>query len=158
MEEKKNLFDYLGQIFMLFGITIFILNILCILFGESAGEMTGANMFSLGKEGLSIATMMQFFSVMIWITLERFLFFTDAVIKNMGIAFRTAGMVLSVLVTIAIYVILCNWFPADEWQPWIMFFICFVICFCVSLIIIVLKEKTENKKMEEALARLKEDK
>ena len=158
MEEKKTILDYIGQIFMLFGLTIFILNIFCMVFGESAKELSGSNMFSMGREGLSVATMMQFFSVMIWITLARFLFFTDTIIKNMRLVFRTVGMVISVIITIAIYVILCNWFPIDEWQPWVMFFVCFAISFCISLTVTVLKERTENRKMEEALARLKEDK
>lgn len=157
MEDRKTIFDYIGQIFTIFGLTILILNIFCILFGESAGKAAGSSMFSLGKEGISVATMLQFFTVAIWVTLARFLFFTDIVIKNMRIVYRTFGMVTAILGIIAAYVVLFNWFPVDEWLPWVMFFICFLICFGISLMITSLKERMENRKMEEALARLKHE-
>ena len=55
MEKRRTLFDYLGQVFMLFGWIIFILNIFCRIFGESARGYS--TMFVLGNEGLSVDIM-----------------------------------------------------------------------------------------------------
>lgn len=154
MEERKTIFHYLGQIFMIYGITLAILNILCMFFGESAKEYSA--IFSLGCEGVSIPIMVQFVVLSAIIVILRFLFFTDAVIKNMSVTARTICMILLVLVTISIFIIMFDWFPADKWQPWGMFFVCFAFSFVVSTWLSVSMEKAENKKMEEALKRLKQ--
>lgn len=155
MEEKKTIFDYLGQVFLLYGIMIIIMNVFCVLFGESAKEMS--TMFALGGKGLSVETMMQYFVVAIFATFARFLFFTDIVIKKMSVPIRTLLMVMSIIGLIVFFIITCGWFPADMPLPWIMFILCFSICFGTSLLVMALKEKAENTKMEEALKRIKEE-
>ena len=154
MEERKTIFDYVGMVFNTFGFSIVILNIFCFLFGEEAKEFS--NMFSMGKEGLSTDTMMQFFFVSALIVFIRFLFFTDKVIKNMSVVVRTLWMVLSSIGIVIFFILHFGWFPADQWLPWIMFIVSFGICFVVSTIITVFREKTENRKMEDALAKLKQ--
>lgn len=154
MEERKTIFDYIGQVFFIFGFSMAVLNIFCLLFGEDAKEFS--SMFSLGKEGLSITTMAQYFVVSILIVMARFLFFTDVVIKNMRVAVRTFCMLMSVIGIIVLFIICFDWFPAHMFLPWFMFFVCFGICFAGSLAVTVLREKAENKKMEEALAKLKQ--
>ncbi len=154
MEEKKTIFDYVGMVFTTFGFTIVILTLLCFLFGEDAKEIS--SMFSLGKEGLSIAIMTQYLMVSVLIVALRFLFFTDVVIKNMSVTVRTLCMLLSVIGIIVFFIIRFGWFPIDMWIPWFMFIVCFGICFVVSTMIAVLKERAENRKMEEALTRLKQ--
>lgn len=154
MKEKKTIFDYVGMVFTTFGFSVVVLNIFCLLFGEHARDFS--SMFSMGKEGLSVATMMQFFAAAVLIVLLRFLFFTDMVIKNMPVVLRTLCMVLSAIGIIVIFILRFGWFPADQWLPWLMFFISFGICFSVSALVAVLREKAENKKMEAALTRLKQ--
>lgn len=154
MEERKTVFDYLGQIFMIYGITITVLNIFCLLFGESAKELS--TMFSLGSNGLRVSTMAQFLGVSVIVVVLRFVFFTDVVIKNMSVAVRTICMVILVLLTISIFILIFDWFPVHMWQPWAMFFLCFGICFIISMAVTVVKEKAENRKMEEALKRIKD--
>lgn len=155
MEERKTVFDYLGQIFMIYGITITVLNIFCLLFGESAKELS--TMFSLGSNGLRVSTMAQFLGVSVIVVVLRFVFFTDVVIKNMSVAVRTICMVILVLLTISIFILIFDWFPVHMWQPWAMFFLCFGICFIISMAVTVVKEKAENRKMEEALKRIKQE-
>lgn len=65
-------------------------------------------------------------------------------------------MLTAVVAIIAVFVTAFHWFPADMWQPWVMFFICFGISFLGSYIVMMIREKVENKRMEEALQRLKE--
>ena len=154
MEKRKTIFDYAGQVFIIFGFSIAVLNLLCILVGEHAQDVSG--IYSMGKEGLSTATMVQFFGVSICITGLRFLFFTDKIISRMSITVRTVCMLLSIIVLIVLCVLMFGWFPVDMWQPWTGFFVTFGLCFLGSMTITHLKEKTENRKMEEALQRLKE--
>lgn len=156
MEKRRTLFDYLGQVFMLFGWIIFILNIFCRIFGESARGYS--TMFVLGNEGLSVDIMLQFFFVAVSIVIIRYLFFTDAIIKALSITKRTIGMIISTMSIITTFIITFHWFPIDQWQPWALFFLCFIISFFFSVLIITWKERIENKKMEEALKKLKESK
>lgn len=65
-------------------------------------------------------------------------------------------MFLSIIAVIAFFIFRFDWFPVMMWQPWVMFFVCFGICAGVSVALSVLKEKSENRKMQEALERLKE--
>lgn len=155
MEEKRTVFGYLAEVFMIFGITILILNMLCLLFGPTEQDIS--SMFRLGNKGLSVWTVLQFFLVSIGITFLRFLFFTDQIIKKMSVVWRTVFMVLSILVLITGFILCCDWFPADMWEAWAMFLLCFAISFAVSTGIMVLKERAENRQMEEALKRLQEE-
>ena len=95
MEDRKTLFDYAGQVFIIFGFSIVVLNLFCTLVGEYAQNVS--SIYSMGKEGLSTATMMQFLGVSVCITGLRFLFFTDKVIREMSITVRTVSMLLSII-------------------------------------------------------------
>lgn len=153
MDERKTIFDYLGQTFMIFGITMTILCVFCLLFGKSAQEYS--SMFALGNKGISVGIMMQFLLVSAVTIIIKYIFFTDTFIKNMTIAIRAVCMIISEIIVITVFILSCGWFPVDMWVPWVMFFICFGICFAVSMTVTILKERLENKKMEEALERLK---
>lgn len=155
MKNKETIFDYIGQIFLIFGFTIVCLNIFCVLFGEDAREYS--TIFSLGKEGLGVSTMLQFLLASTAIVTLRFLFFTDRIIKNVSVAIRTAGMFISIILIMMMFIAGFRWFPVDMWRSWTMFFICFGISAGVSTAVSVLKEKMENKKMEDALQRLKKE-
>lgn len=154
MDDRKTFVDYAGQVFITYGFSIVALNLFCILVGEYAQDVS--SIYSLGKEGLSTATMMQFLVVSICITGLRALFFTDRIIKHMSITLRTVCMLISIIVLIVLCAAVFGWFPVDMWQAWTGFFVTFTLCFAGSMLITRLKEKTENRKMEEALRRLKE--
>lgn len=153
MEENKTIFDYIGQIFMTFGFSILILNIFCVLVGGDAQEVS--TIYVMGKDGLAVSTMIQFFGVSVCITGLRALFFTDRVVKNMSVAARSACMLTSVVVLIVLCAVLFGWFPVMMWQSWAGFLLTFGLCFVGSLVLMNLKEKTENRRMEDALQKLK---
>ena len=155
MEKKRTIFDYMGQVFMIFGITMVVLNIFCILFGESAKAYS--QMFSLGNQGLSVQTALQFFLVSICITTLRFLFFTDLLLKRMTILLRTVLMVIAVVIVIGVFIVVCGWFQVNMWVPWLLFFLSFGVSFGISMGVTIWKERIENRKMAEALERLKEE-
>lgn len=154
MEERKTIFDYVGMVFSTFGFSIVILNVFCLLFGEDAREFS--RIFSMGREGLSTAAMMQFLTMSVLIIFIRALFFTDIVIKSMPVIIRIFCMLLSVIGIVVCFILHFDWFPADQWLPWVMFIVSFGICFVVSALVAILRERIENKRMEAALAKLKQ--
>lgn len=156
MDERKTIFGYLAEVLIVFGFTMVVLNLFCILFGASAKEFS--TIFALGRKGIAVDTALQFLGLSVLIVGLRFLCFTDVVIKRMPVWCRTACMISVVLLVMVIFIFAFRWFPIEMWQAWVMFFLCFGMCFLGSLTVMVWKEKTENKRMEEALKKLKEGK
>ena len=155
MDNKPTILDYLSQAFMIFGIAVLTLNIFCLLFGDSAREIS--TIFALGSEGLTVTTMLQFLLAIGITILFRFIFMTDILIKKMPLAARIITMFAAAFLNIMVFVILCGWFPVDNIMAWIMFLISFAISCAVSTAVSLLKEKMENRKLAEALSRLKEE-
>lgn len=154
MDENKGIFDYLTQVMVVFGFSMLVLNIFCIVFGDSAQGLS--SMFAMGSQGLPVEMAFQYLGISALIVGIRFLFFTDRLIKNMTIPLRTVCMLGSVLLITVAFIIRFQWFPADMWQAWAMFLLCFIVCFICSYFMMLLKEKTENRKLNEALSKLKE--
>lgn len=155
MEKKSTIFSYIAQIMIVFGFAMLMLNIFCIIFGENAKDFSA--LFEFGNVGIPVNIVFQFLCVSALIVFFRFIFFTDVVIKKMDIWLRTIGLLMTVIITIVGFIIAFHWFPVNMWQPWVMFFLCLVLSFLGSLFVMILKEKIENKRMEEALRKIKKD-
>lgn len=156
MEEKKTIFDYLSQVMIVFGFAMLALTMFCLVFGNAAKDFS--SLFALGAQGIPVDVTLQFLGVSALITGLRFIFFTDVIIQKMPIWLRTICMLLFVIIIIAVFIVIFHWFPVNMWQPWAMFFVCFGLSFLGSCFVVIVKEKVENKHMEEALRRLKERK
>ncbi len=155
MDKKFSILEFCSQVFTIYGITIVLLNIFCILFGASAQEIS--TIFSMGSQGLGVATSFQFFLAVLVITILRFIFMTDILIVKMPTAVRIAAMFAGTFAIILVFIIAFDWFPADLPMAWIMFLICFVVCCTAGTVISLIAEKQENRKLEEALKRYKEE-
>ena len=155
MESRKTLFDYLGQTLVVFGFSTIVLDVLCLLVGEDAQSIS--TIYSLGKDGISVTTSLQFLGVSACITGFRFLYFTDTVIRRMSVIMRTICMFVSIIILIAVCVVMFGWFPVNMWQPWAAFFLTFLFCSAAGLLLMSLKEKAEDRKMEEALNKIKKE-
>ena len=153
MEENRSVFDYISKVFTVFGVVILIHVLIGLIVGQDASEMS--TLFSLGSEGLAMNTILQLFVLSIIVIFLQTLFLTDKVIKNMSIVLRIVMMFASVTCAIVVFVLAFKWFPAGDVRAWIGFFISFAICSLAGVFISRLKEKTENKKMDEALEKLK---
>lgn len=154
MEERKTFFDYLMHTFTTFGITMIILNALCLTVGEDAAGYS--SIFQLGRQGIACSTTLQFLATSTLITGIRYVFFTDRLIKRMSVTLRTICMVLTVIALVGTFSFLFSWFPVNEWLPWLCFLASFAVCFVIGTLVSLLKEKAENKALAEALARMKE--
>ena len=155
MNNKPTLFDYLSQVFMIFGISILILNIFCLIFGESAKDFS--TIFSLGRSGLSVKTMLQFLLAIAITIVFRFLFMSDLLINKMSITARIIAMFTAAFLNIMVFVILCDWFPVNDPVSWTMFLVSFAVSCTVSTAVSICREKYENRQLSEALQKLKEE-
>ncbi len=156
MDKNFSVLKFLSQVFTLYGVTTGLLNIFCILFGTSAYGFS--SIFSLGNAGVGIATSFQFLLAVFIINALRFVFMTNILIKKMPLAARTIALFIGAFTTTIIFIFLFDWFPPDVPIAWIMFIVCFIISCVVSTVISVLAEKHENRRLEEALKRYKEEK
>ena len=152
MIQKRTIYDFCGNVFMIYGITMGILATLCLIVGEDAAEVS--TIFAMGNKGLSITTMLQFFLMVVFLVGFEWLFFTDLLIKNWSLVARTVAMFAMVIMTVGVFAAIFKWFPVGMVSAWVAFLICFFVCAVVSIAVSVLKERNENKKMQEALERL----
>ncbi|MFQ7552109.1 MAG: hypothetical protein ACLRMZ_19615 [Blautia marasmi] len=73
MEKDKTIFDFLGNVFCMYGITTALLILFALLFGDSAKEISG--MFWLGNEGIPLEVLAEFLLTSFLITGIQYLFF-----------------------------------------------------------------------------------
>lgn len=156
MLKKNTIFDYFANVLIIYSISVISIVLFCILFGEHAKGVS--SIFSLGNTGISINTLVEFFALSVAIVGMRWLFFTDSIIKNLSITVRSILMFSCVIILVGVFAAIFKWFPVNMPIPWIMFFICFFVCALISTFISMIKEKNENKKIQDALNKLKEEK
>ncbi len=155
MIKKNTIFDFMINVMVVFAISVISICIFTFLFGKDAEGVS--SIFALGEKGIPLSTIIQFLLMAFIITVLRWIFFTDKLIKMPSLTFRIILMFITVIITIAIFAAMFQWFPVNMVKPWVMFFICFAICSTVSVIISNLKEKKENEKLQEALELLKKE-
>ena len=153
MEDNKTLFDYISRVFAVFGVVILIHVLIGSLVGQDAGEVS--TLFSLGSEGLAMNTILQLFALSVIVIVLQSLLLTDKFIKNMSIVVRIILMFVSVTCAIVAFVLAFKWFPVNDVKAWIGFFVSFAVWSLAGVIFTRLKEKAENKKMDEALEKYK---
>lgn len=155
MLKRSSILDYLMNVMMIYSISV--ITILCVgaLVGEDAKEIS--SIFKLGNQGLAMDTLLQFLILAFLVAGARWLYFSDRIIKNMSLAFRSGLMFFSVVVTTAVFIYAFEWFPVNMVLPWVMFFLNFALYATVAVVLSVWKEKNENRKMQEALERLNGD-
>lgn len=154
MEKDKTVFDFLGNVFCIYGITMTLLIVLTLLYGESAKEIS--ILFRLGNKGIPLEIMAEFLLTSIAVTCMQYLFFSEKVFRHMSGHKRTVCMLFSTLIITSLAIWRFGWFPIDMWEPWICFFLSFFICVGASMGVMYLKTKAENRRLEEGLERMKE--
>ncbi len=153
MEDNKTVFNYLGEIFTIYGVILAMIVILNLLVGDNAKGYS--SFFEFGSGSLSTGTLIQLFFLSVFVSVARNLFMTDKWIKNMPIIGRSACLFISVMILSVVFVILFKWIPLNDIFAWIGFAVSFVVSTLAGVLISKLKEKAENMKMEKALERFK---
>ena len=156
MEKRRTtLLGFLGNVFMIYGITNVILLIFAKLFGGSAREFS--TIFSLGSDGIGAGTCVQFLAAITLLTAIRPLIMSSRLMGRIPPAGRVALLFLCALAVVAVFNAAFGWFPSDDAKAWIMFIACFTVSCAASVLISALAARQENKKLEQALSRLKEE-
>lgn len=155
MDKKFSVLKFFSQVFTLYGVTTLVLNIFCVVFGRSAWGIS--TIFSLGKSGVGVETSLEFLAAVFLINGWKLLITTDFLIKKMSLSARIILLFAGAFGIIFAFIILFGWFPIDMPIAWIMFILCFVVSCTVSTLISVLAERQENRRLEEALKRYKEE-
>lgn len=154
MIKRSTIFDWLASVMIIFGISVLSLCLICSLVGEDARGYS--TMFAMGSAGITIQTLLQYFGISALITAFRWVYFTDVFIKKLNIATRSILMFACVIAAVGIFAGVFGWFPVNQALPWIMFLGSFSVCAAIGVGVSVLKERNENRKMQDALERLKE--
>ena len=153
MEEKKTVFNYISQLFAIYGVVVTIFLVINFIVGNEAGSVS--TLFSLGSTGLSARTLIELFILVVIVTAADNIFLTDLVIKNMPLVVRNILFFAVILVTITVFAAVFGWFPLNNVLSWIGFIVSFSICAVISSVLMRLEENAENKKMQEALKKYK---
>ncbi|MCM1120908.1 MAG: hypothetical protein NC543_16300 [bacterium] len=152
MEEKKHLLHYLEQVFVIFGVSILIVEVICRIFGEEARQYS--TMFELGNAGVPFHTVLEYLLASVCITVLRFVFFTDVLIRRWSLAARIVGMLSAVTALSGGLSYVFGWFPVSDPKCWAAFFISFGICFVLGTALSAWGERMENRQLEDALQRM----
>ena len=155
MKRKDDVFRYVELIFSTFGWCVVILSGMNMVLGEVASEHS--TIFALAGKGLTLETLLQFFLMSVLVTTLRFILFTDGLICRISLTVRTGVMFFLVILMVALFALWFGWFPVNMLEAWVAFLACFAICAFVSAYVMAWKTDRENKEMEEALKRLKEE-
>ena len=153
MEEKKSIFDYIRQLFTIYGVMVLMFVIFNLIIGDEAKSVS--SLFSLGSKGLLSATLLQLLFMALIITAAQNVFLTDILIKNMALVVRNILFFVTIMIAIIVFVIVFGWFPIENAAAWVGFIVSFAVCTGVSALLMRIEENAENKKMQEALNRLK---
>lgn len=154
MERDKTIFDFFGSVFCIYGISMALLIVIALMFGESAKEIS--NLFKLGSKGIPLEIMAEFLLTSLLVTCMRYLFFSEKLFGDMSGNKRTVCLLVSIFIITNLAIWKFGWFPIDMWEPWAYFFLSFSVSVLVSIGIIYLKTKAENRKLERGLERMKE--
>ena len=155
--ENKITFKYgfLNQILIIFSTGILFLTIIGGLIGDSAKR--SSTMFSLGNEGLSFSVILQFLAVAVMIAALKEFIYSEKLLKNMMTLWKTVIFLFSIIVIIIGFIIVFGWFPVNNVEGWIGFFLSFGVCFLISTLSMVIRTKLESRKYEESFERYKKE-
>lgn len=153
MERDKTIFDFLGNVLNMYGITMVSLIVFTMLFGESAKEIS--SLFRFGSKGIPLEVMAEFLLTSFLVTCMQYLFFSEKVFRHMSGNKRTICMLFSIFLITCLTIWRFGWFPIDMWEPWACFFLSFLISVGVSIGVMYLKTKAENRRLGEGLERMK---
>lgn len=153
MEEKKTVFNYISQLFATYGVIVVIFIVFSLVIGNGADEYSA--LFSYKDAALGIPTLLQLLLLALFISVSQVLFLTDRMIKGMSMVLRYIFFFISIMLVMIIMTVIFKWFPVDDPKAWCGFFISFAISMGISALLTRLAEKSENRKMQEALDKFK---
>ncbi len=158
-EKTFNLFSFIQQIFIIFGVQV-LFTLLLIRFYPIDSFLTEFSvlpkLIELGNQGISTAVLSQFFISALGIAALVTVFTTDLIFKKMLYLWRSIFMFAGITIYMVFIIIIFGSFPVDSIEGWISFFITFALFFVLSISVMILKTSYESKKYEKILKEFKE--
>lgn len=155
MSRRFTIFEFFSEAFNTFTVMILCITLTAFFIGEDVGTMS--SLYKLGKEAIAIDTIVQMFLAAFALETVKVFWFSEKLIKHMMALWRTTGMLISVIPIIAIFSAIFGWFPLNDINAWGGFFLSFAICFLISLAIVLIKTRLENKKYREGIKRYRKE-
>lgn len=156
MESKKTIFNYISDVFTMYGVIVFVYILLSLIVGDYVGDFS--SLFRLGSAGLSTATLLQLLLLASIIVIAQNIFLADRWIKNMTVVLRNVLFFLTIMVATAVLIVLFDWFPVNNLKAWGGFILSFTISTLISGLLSRLKERAENASLQAALDKYNREK
>ena len=156
MESKKTVFNYISDVFTMYGVIVSVYILLSLIVGDYVGDYS--SLFRLGSAGLSTATLLQLLLLASIIVIAQNIFLADRWIKNMTVVLRNVLFFLTIMVATAVLIVLFDWFPVNDLKAWGGFFLSFTISTLISGLLSRLKERAENDSLQAALDKYNREK
>lgn len=156
MESKKTIFNYISDVFTMYGGIVSVYILLNLIIGDYVGDYS--SLFRLGSAGLSTATLLQLLLLASVIVIAQNIFLADRWIKNMTVVLRNVLFFLTIMIATAVLIVLFDWFPVNNLKAWGGFFLSFTISTLISGLLSRLKERAENASLQAALDKYNREK
>lgn len=153
--KQSTITRFLLRTFMIYGILTLMLNIFTLIFGEDAQGYS--TLFSLAGQGIGTATSLQFLAAIAMINILSLVLMSDRIIISMSRTLRMAVLFSSVFIVMIAFIAIFDWFPLNDIKAWVMFIVCSCVCIAISTIVSSQTKKQEDRSLEEALRRAKEE-
>ena len=153
--EKENVFGFLIKVCVTYTVSMVSMVVLALTVGELAKPVS--SMFQLGSQGISLVIMTEFFILSVIITGIRVVLSSGNIFKKIPDYLRTVLVVFSAGIVMAVAIICFGWFPVSMWQAWVAFLLCYALCILLSVGVMLIKNKVDNKNYEEGLKRYLEE-
>jgi len=148
MDIGRNIFNnFIGNVMSNFGIVVFVTSTVAFLVGEEAREEVG--MMSLAGIGMAYVSILQLFLYTLLVTTIAYIF--SFMVKKMLIIWRFAIQLCLIIIFTILFAVLFRWFPINDSIAWISFLVSFTVCMTISMLLVLLKLKLDNKKYQRQL-------
>ena len=147
---KKHLWTYFLNVMFAFGLTAAFLTIVVRLVGDEIKGETGLTM--LGSDGIPTAFLLQFLIAVMIVMALRKLFLSDLCIKSMKPGLRVILFLVTSLITMTGFILVCDWFPPEGLLVFIPGSVCAIILNAVRMFRC---EGAKNKALADALEQYK---
>lgn len=156
MKNKETILHFASRVLVVFALIMIFLLVLGPIFGDQAQGVSV--LFELGGQGVSFKVMLQALGMSFLVNIVQALFLSNFLAKKMMLLWRTALMFICIFAGGGIWGSLFRWFPADKPTAWLSYLLSFGAASVLSILVMILKTKLENEKVNRKLQEYKRQK
>lgn len=156
MDNKTTVTMFVSRTLFSFSLTILFVVVVGSFLGD--GAKAASTLFALGAQGITYTAVWQALALSLYATTVRTIFMSELVFKKMMLLWRTIWMFVLILAGIGLLSVAFGWIPGNEPLGWIMYVACFGTFSGVSALVMVLKTRYEDARVNRKLAEYKKQK